>query len=188
MAAATLLAGGYLGAVLGGFPGGAGATFEEDGVSSRPAEVEAREYGGYAVSTCDEIVRSQLVFQHKTNGAVGMNSIIRQVQNQRVQQCHQDAWRLRVVDPGDAPGGSFCWDYSRSAEAWVEEAGAGGRAVRGLVVPLGLMDESSGDVRLTSWRDADNNMIIYFSDPEARPSDRSRCWLYVDRTSKWEGH
>ena len=59
-------------------------------------------------------------------------------------------------------------------------------------MPEGLTTTAGGVVKNTSSRDADNNIIVYWTGPLVRygeatslPSDAAICWLYVSDLSRW---
>ena len=64
------------------------------------------------------------------------------------------------------------------------------------MVPAGLGGAGLGRITMVSSRDADNNIIVYWTAPEdsyaeatGLPSDGAICWLYVSDFAAWtEGY
>ena len=186
LAATTLVVTGTFGFFLGGVEGGASGSFFEPGILGQPMPPVAPHYRGFDDRGCDHILRNQMIFQRNALGADSLNAVIRNIQNQRVDQCSRDVWNPMVVDPARGPDGPHCWLYSRSSGRWVGLPPVGGvRSLGGFTVPAGLIDERVGDVQVKSGRDADNNIIVYFSDPEVLAGDGASCWLFVDRFHQW---
>ena len=157
--------------------------------------------GGVAIKQqdgydCDAVLRRQLVFQNWASEPASMNRVITDIQNGR-QECSSDLWTPRVRDPNPIGivlyGSAFC--FKSNTDASYRSALIGGQ-----LVPAGLRDGGrivplvqGGFVRGRSGRDADNNILVYFdfdpaedADRQGRsPSDGTKCWLYVSRTSTW---
>ena len=132
--------------------------------------------GTEAGQNCDDILQNQFVFQRNASTETALNAVISVIQNQRVEQCSVDVWKPKVID---SDGSTAC----------------GGEKQIGVQdVPSGIQVDSSvtdntaagAAVRVKSGRDRDNNIIIHWSDDEdEKPTDNSKCWMYVSRLSTW---
>ena len=151
--------------------------------------------GGVDINTdvgtnCDQILRNQLVFQRGASTAENMNIVIRQIQSQR-DSCAIELWDPKAVNDGSSlaqPAG----DAESCFGATVPAVGSGddewgGQVVGDTKVPRGLHDQNNSEqaIRSGSGRDSDNNIIVYW-DEDKRPTDDSKCWLYVDRLRVWD--
>ena len=146
--------------------------------------------------SCDGILRSQLLVQRGASTATRMNQVISQIQAQR-DECPEDVWDPVVgnaaVSTTPALPGSLC--FGAVGDPGLFQAKVGDTQVpRSLRV--GNTDGSStvtvaagndGSVRLTSGRDSDNNILVYWSsEADERPTDSSTCWLYASRLRTWD--
>ena len=143
--------------------------------------------------SCDALLRSQLQVQRGASTYGRMNQVISQIQAQR-DECPEDTWNPTVDDIGYQPngadpaavppilasGGCFGGDDA--------DIGVGAK-VGDTVVPRSLREgnEDIGNVRPNSGRDSENNIIVYWSpNPDMRPTDSAKCWLYVSRLRTWD--
>ena len=143
--------------------------------------------GGDGGVSCDGILQAQLLVQRGASTATRMNQVIGQIQAQR-DECPEDVWQPEVVERA----GSACFGSA------VDAPGLFGAEVGDTVVPrslrkgntdgvAALTDGQSGTVRITSGRDSDNNILVYWSDDATkRPTDSSTCWLYSNRIRTWD--
>ena len=136
--------------------------------------------GGVALDTqvglnCDSVLRNQLVFQRGPRQG-RMQVVISQIQAQQ-QECAKDVWDPEAIDMGE---GGLCYS---------SEPGKPFPTIVGdQDLPEGLLRKYGEQTiaRLTSGRDSENNIIVYWSDAEAkRPSDAASCWLYFARLRSW---
>lgn len=138
---------------------------------------------------CDGLLKSQLVVQRGANTPTRMNEVVRQIQNQR-DACVVDLWNPQVLSDAPADGAAHCFSNSDSDDGFMDESAGKGPTVNvgNSVVPSGLRKENdlSEGVRAVSGRDADNNIIVYWSTTSSqRPADQAECWLYVSRLQVW---
>ena len=163
-----------------------GIAFMAPGIISRTIIEPA---GGQALTTeagmdCDEVLKSQLVFQRGASTDDRMNVIIRQIQAQR-QECSQDAWNPIVDDTNGRDGAaSACFGNTVANAAWA------GIKVGASDIPTGLRASPeanipTGKVRAASGRDSNNNIIVYFGAGN-RPSDNAKCWMYTASLRVWD--
>ncbi len=132
---------------------------------------------------CDDVLRSQFVFQRGASTADKMNVVISQVQAQR-SECVSDVWDPEVVDA--TTGNAVACFGENESGGYVDNTDAD-TAVGQSVVPRGLRsgNAAAGEVRAASGRDSDNNVIVYWNTVANRPSDNAKCWLYISRLNTW---
>ena len=163
----------------------AGDTGLERTASIKPAggQVIAGDQG----ASCDALLRGQLLVQRGASTATRMNQVVSQIQAQQ-DECPEDVWQPKVVERAN----SKCFGAATDA------AGLFGAKVGDTVVPrslrkgntdgvAALLDGQDGTVRVTSGRDSDNNILVYWSTVAAnRPTDSAKCWLYMERLRTWD--
>ena len=160
----------------------AGLAFVMPGVISRLIIEPA---GGQRIvsdagSDCDQLLRNQLVFQRGASTEGRMQEVIRQIQAQR-DDCVSELWNPDVND-SVATANCFGGTLPVYANPLSEKIGD-------LTVPRTLYTglEVGDDLRNTSGRDSDNNIIVYWDDTAgSTPADNSACWLYVSRLNSWD--
>ena len=140
---------------------------------------------------CDQLLRNQLVFQRGASTAGRMNEVIRQIQAQR-DNCVSELWNPAAVD--STPGAEAVIDDNGTPLDLTDDiittpktnpshASCGPLTVGDGTVPRGLKTAGAG-LRVSSGRDSDNNIIIYFSSTNL-PSDSAMCWMFVSRLNNW---
>ena len=133
-----------------------------------------------AGSDCDQLLRNQLVFQRGASTDGRMQEVIRQIQAQR-DDCVSELWNPAVDDDvaeSNCFGGTLP-TYENPLSTKIGD----------LTIPRTLYTglEDGDDLRDTSGRDSDNNIIVYWSeDAGSTPADNSACWLYVSRLNAWD--
>ena len=136
--------------------------------------------------SCDNELRNALVFQRNASTPSRMNQVVSRVQSDRPEFCAPELWKPVIgwdddtaINSGHRSVDGVCLTAVGAKDP---EAAVGGQ-----VVPAGLRENNSinGEVRNTSGRDADNNIIIFFPDPDDRPIDSAKCWLYIARANTW---
>ena len=128
---------------------------------------------------CDGVLRDQLVFQRRTKNPDQMQFLVSRIQAQR-DECQADFWAPVVKVGQGHPNG--CIETVDSVHQ-----------VGGVPVPDGLTDGAS--VRNTSYRDGENNIIVFWVHPSdtdpahdplaGLPSDGSVCWMFVAAFGAW---
>ena len=123
---------------------------------------------------CDSLLKAQLLFQRNATNPERMQFVISQIQSQRP-ECDSEAWTPVV----------------KTDEGHPHDCLEGDSKVGDVPVPKGLTS-AGGVVKPTSSRDADNNIIVYWTGPAvgfgeatSLPSDSAICWLYVSDLSRW---
>ena len=137
--------------------------------------------GGVSIVTegqisCDELFREQLVAQRGANNAARMNEVRRLVQGR--EECSPEVWNVDVDGANVARTGTP-WSVSTGG-------GPGSGQIGNVAAPSGLRGNNlfSGNVRQTSYRDASNNILVYFKTAN-KPNDGAGVWMYVSRLRQW---
>ncbi len=137
-----------------------------------------------AATDCDDILRTQLVFQRNAGEPAEMQYLVHQVQGQH-EGCSEDTWNPVVYDSAGIPKGCRDYEPGSSPAVYVSPPEVGGAPV-----PDGL--QVGGSMKNISYRDSENNIIVYFSHPartgtgaKGLPSDGASCWLYVAAFRSW---
>ena len=132
--------------------------------------------GTESSQNCDEILRNQFIFQRNASTVDSLNSVIANLQNQRVDQCSIDVWDPEV-------------GTKANVIAATQLAGCKADNVGDQDVPTGLHLGGADNptyARYTSGRDRDNNIIVHWMwADDKRPTDNAKCWLFVERLSAW---
>ena len=131
---------------------------------------------------CDEILRSQLVFQTAVSRNVEFQAVVDGIQSSRP-ECRETLWAPVISDPSES-------DLKKCVGVVGDWSAA---RIGGQYVPASLRDggESGAKPRGSAGRDADNNILVHFRvglDPnqyEHLPSDGSICWMYLSRLGTW---
>ncbi len=129
--------------------------------------------GGTAIEnsaglSCDRVLKNQFVFQRAASNDSRMNAVIKQIQAQR-NECAADIWDPTVVEKA-VTASHGCFEVT---------------AVGDTDVPRGLHKDTTGNVRDSSSRDNENNIIVHFH-TDNLPTDSAKCWLYSDRLRTWD--
>ena len=106
--------------------------------------------------------------------------VISQIQAQQ-QECASDVWKPVAIDMDDSNG--LCYSGTAGAVAPMK--------VGDQALPKSLQRTVGANQtpRLTSGRDSENNIIVYWADDTAdRPSDAASCWLYFSQLRTWHGN
>ena len=120
---------------------------------------------------CDGILQNELVFQRAASTQSRMEIVISEIQS-RHSECASDIWS---PDVNDEEGSATCALKGDDTQVGAWE------------VPPGLM--SGEDARVTSGRDANNNILVYWANaPVQRPSDGAACWLFQSRLNRWHAN
>ena len=162
----------------------AGLAFVMPGIISRLIVEPA---GGQNVAgdsvgdNCDQLLKNQLVFQRGASTFGRMNEVIRQIQATR-DNCVSELWAPTAMDTGTGDT-SQCWGGT------LPKLGAVEAKVGDLTIPRGLFDGTvvgTSLVRNSSGRNADNDILVYWTPTTGHPSDNANCWMYVSRLNNWD--
>ena len=172
-----------------------GIAFIVPGVISRTVIEPA---GGTALITeqglnCDDVLKQQLVFQRGASTAQRMNILVNQIQSQRASECNADLWNPSVVDAvtGGGANDASAQPIGHAASCMgmaVADWNADTVTVGASRIPSSLRvgTGATNGLRTTSGRDSSNNIIVYFSDADRRPSDSAKCWMYSANLRTWD--
>ena len=140
----------------------AGLAFVMPGVISRLIIEPAGGERIVADSTtdCDQLLRNQLVFQRGASTFGRMNEVIRQIQAQR-DDCVSELWNPAAMDLAATPTANDCFGTTAPGRDYASPLAV---KVGDLTVPRTLYGgfTTNDDVRHTSGRDSDNNIIVYW--------------------------
>ena len=119
-----------------------------------------------------------------------MQNIVRQLQAHNPDNCHRTLWNPTI---DNTTAIHWCWRSNPATRRIQADAEAQAQAdintFMHFKIPTTLYSGPSDDdtVRLSTGRDAHNNIIIYWSNQEGQqPYGLDRCWLYSARTQEWD--
>ena len=115
-------------------------------------------------ASCDRTLRSSLITQRGGSTTARANSMIRQIQAQRRNECSAETWNPEVDDD------QGCATATKTGDTAVPAS---------LKASAGVTDEDG------ITRDADGNILVSF-ETASRPTDGSLCWLYVASADIWD--
>ena len=148
--------------------------------------------GGEAGADCDQVLRNQLVFQRGASTEDNMNVVIAQIQAQR-DECTSETWDPEVSDEDGTvtqPAGDpeSCWAAVPAVPSGGSSPDWSDAELGDTEIPRSLHNENDETmaVRSTSGRDSNNNIIVYWSKADKRPTDDAKCWIYVSRLRIWD--
>ena len=190
--ARNALFGGIAGLILGGFAYAIPTILSETVL--QPSGGQG--FGVQEAGSCDDILRRELVLQPNANTTSRMNQVIRVIQA-REDDCLSDNWdpqamsdtviaaanvwaTVGAANGGPSPRGA-CFPQNNAADTYT---------VDGIEVPSRLMtteNDGTNDQQVPdadSVRGVNDNILIYFRGDQ-RPTDLSRCWLYLSRDQLW---
>ena len=125
---------------------------------------------------CDGYLRRQLVVQHAASDTARMQAVVRYIQA-TISGCGSEVWSPVVLEPAASLAGHH-------HECFERDPGDDDRLLMGgMRVPEGLTWNTLP--RRWSSRDADNNILVYWSAGDGLPSDQSHCWIYVSQYGIW---
>ena len=148
--------------------------------------------GGVVTSSgagCDDTLRTALITQRSVNTASAVNSMISQIQSQRGDECNRTIWDVRVVNEGFSEPSS-----DSGAGTSQDECGHKGTAsqmrINNTDLPRSLTSvvaqRTGNSVPQGAFaRDAAGNILLQFYSAR-RPTDGSRCWLYMGSGNFWD--
>ena len=117
--------------------------------------------------------------------------MVRAIQAQRASDCNQEIWNPFASIAGTPPGAAanavtvlgFTGDCADSADPIVPET------IGNTVTPATLASVAKsrmGDATYGGFaRDSVSNLLVEF-DTAFRPTDGSKCWLYVAQSNYWD--
>ena len=149
--------------------------------------------GGVVTSSgagCDDTLRTALITQRSVNTASAVNSMISQIQSQRSADCEATIWNPRLrsngfdwdsnVDSGPGIRQSECGHYGSNPQMRIGNTDLP-RSLTSVVDQRSVASAPQGAFA----RDAAGNMLMQF-DSARRPTDGSKCWLYMSSGNFWD--
>lgn len=127
-------------------------------------------------ASCDRTLRSSLITQRGVSTVARANSMIRQIQAQRRNDCSVETWSPKVDD---------------AANVCQVADGTGYKDVGNTGVPASLGSAAKNDGDGIS-RDSEGNILVAFETAETglnsrgRPTDGSVCWMYLATVDIWD--
>ena len=122
---------------------------------------------------CDGMFREQLMINRTASTPTRMNFLVQRIQS-RFEDCNEAFWAPKVREDGHGHVGG-CYDTNGGVEL---------NFIAGVEIPKGL----DRGVYRPSRRDARNNIMVHFWDPQY-PADGAICWMYVSSLESWvEGY
>ena len=123
-------------------------------------------------ASCDRTLRSSLITQRGISTTARVNSMIRQIQAQRRNDCSTETWAPSVAAT------------SVGADTACRKTTAEHGAVGSTNIPDSLGDAAKADTDGIA-RDSEGNILVFFATAN-RPTDGSLCWLYLASADIWD--
>ena len=141
---------------------------------------------------CDRTLKSALITQRGVGNGKQVNSMVRAIQAQRASDCNQEVWNPFVQVTGTPPGGTVVVSNSgfQNGPATCMPSTAGDDHMIGQTNLPTTLDNVA---QTRGWqsayggfaRDASGNILVQFVN-EYRPTDGSKCWLYIAQSNYWD--
>ena len=140
---------------------------------------------------CDRTLRSALITQRGVGNSQQVNSMVRAIQAQRASDCNQEIWNpFASIASGTPPGSpsativdGFTATCADNATVTVPET------IGNTVTPSTLAEVAKSRFGNPTYggfaRDSVSNILVEF-DTAFRPTDGSKCWLYVAQSNYWD--
>ena len=141
---------------------------------------------------CDRTLRSALITQRGVGNSQQVNSMVRAIQAQRASDCNQEIWNpFASISKGSPPG---------AASGTTIADGFTGTCASAATPPVPLLigntdtpmtlaivaASRAGDSTYGGFaRDSVSNILVEF-DGNFRPTDGSKCWLYISQSNYWD--
>ena len=139
---------------------------------------------------CDRTLRSALITQRGVGSSKQVNSMVRAIQAQRASDCNQEIWNpFASIDSGSPPGSTltiadgFTADCADDSDPIVPEpiGNTDTPMTLAIVAASRMADGTYGGFA----RDSVSNILVEFDDG-FRPTDGSKCWLYISQSNYWD--
>ena len=150
-------------------------TAEEMVQATVEAEIRFMEQNGQdteqpGTDSCDDILKSRLLFQSDASDAASIQTDILAMQNEHG-ACAPHLWNPVVTDP--TPGDP------ETCLSWLD-------GITPDSLPPGLLTTNGTQPIPTSGRDKQNNIIVYWSKKlDEKPAQGGRCWIYHSSSNAW---
>ena len=141
---------------------------------------------------CDRTLRSALITQRGVGNGKQVNSMVRAIQAQRANDCNQEIWNPFVQVAGTPPGATAAITNSgfQDGPTTCLPGTAGTDHMIGQTdLPTTLESVAQTRALQSAYggfaRDASGNILVQF-DTAFRPTDGSKCWLYIAQSNYWD--
>ncbi len=141
---------------------------------------------------CDRTLRSALITQRGVGNSQQVNQMVRAIQAQRASDCNQEIWNpFASIASGTPPGAAlnttivdgFTADCADNTTVVVPET------IGNTDTPSTLAEVAKSRFGNATYggfaRDSAGNILVEF-DTAYRPTDGSKCWLYVAQSNYWD--
>ena len=126
-------------------------------------------------ASCDRTLRSSLITQRGVSTGTRANSMIRQIQAQRRNECSADTWNPAVDEA----------DNKQTCAVADTDVATGYKKIGATDLPKSLGDAGKVDKEDGLTRDAEGNILVAFKDGSL-PTDGSKCWMYRANADIWD--
>ena len=139
---------------------------------------------------CDRTLRSALITQRGIGNARQVNQVVRAIQAQRASDCNQEIWNPYAEIAGLPPGASVALSSNGLTSGTCAPATAPAAFLIGQTdMPSQLKTVAVSRLDNATYggfaRDAQGNIIVEFA-TAYRPTDGSRCWMYIAQSNYWD--
>ena len=138
---------------------------------------------------CDRTLRSALITQRGVGSAKQVNSMVRAVQAQRASDCNQEIWNPYADIAGTPPGSTAIATNGLTSGTCSPATADLDFKVGQTDMPSTLKIVAVSRLANTTYggfaRDARGNIVVEFATGH-RPTDGSRCWLYIAQSNYWD--
>ena len=143
---------------------------------------------GESSTDCDALLRQQFVFQVHASIPERFNRLIADVQTVH-KMCRPDVWNPQVLDDADAAiddTANLCVSMEPPYTGFLHREEV---QIQGVRLPRSMVAVTAGTPpgylpHPRSYRDSLNNVQVLW-DPDAPPSDRTVCWIYLSHVDNW---
>ena len=141
---------------------------------------------------CDRTLRSALITQRGVGNSQQVNSMVRAIQAQRASDCNQEIWNpfasiASGTPPGPAPSTAIVDGFTSTCAD--NTATVVPETIGNTVTPSTLAEVAKSRFGNSTYggfaRDSASNILVEF-DTGYRPTDGSKCWLYVAQSNYWD--
>ena len=151
-------------------------------------------------TSCDRTLRSALIVRRGVGNAKQVNQIVKSIQAQRAADCNAEVWnpaaQIKAYVP---PGGTAIAASGFTSDCATEGSGSGTpKAWEGTEVPADVgnttMPTTLASIAASRYgsdtyggfaRDSGGSILVQF-ESAARPTDGSKCWMYVAQSNYWD--
>ena len=139
---------------------------------------------------CDRTLRSALITQRGVGNAKQVNSMVRAIQAQRANDCNQEIWNPFADIIGTPPGATTGVTTNGLTSGTCSPAAAAdafkvGQTDMPSTLKIVAVSRLANPTYGGFARDARGNIVVEFATAH-RPTDGSRCWMYIAQSNYWD--